>query len=253
MNKVKPLADAVAVVMSILWRRAASVRLRSQPQRARRSVVVVGILLAASLQAQESPPKILQIYRDRLKPGEEATYRKIHEEAARICADLRFPHPHLAIEPLSGPKEVWWLNAFESEGDKQRVTAEFMSNRAVAAALDGISKRTAKVTDDPVNTFANYKPELSRGPKWKLSGARFVVVAVTRGEPKLDGSVFEDPDGTRFILRPTVTRQEADVIATAAGPGTIVFAVRPYWGMPAKEWIAADLEFWKSNPMATAK
>ena len=31
---------------------------------------------------------------------------------------------------------------------------------------------------------------------------------------------------------------------------TTVLAVRPYLGMPAKDWIAADPEFWKPNPMA---
>jgi hypothetical protein len=79
------------------------------------------------------------------------------------------------------------------------------------------------------------------------------VVTVTRGEALPEGSVFETPDGARFIFRALVAHDEAIKVAQAAGPEATVFAVRPYWGTPAKEWIAADPEFWKSNPLAGKK
>jgi len=101
-----------------------------------RITVAIGILLAVPLMAQERPSQILQIYRDSLKGGSEATYKAIEEDAARICADLKCPHPHLAIESLTGPKEVWWLNAFASEAEKQRVVSDYANNRPLMAALD---------------------------------------------------------------------------------------------------------------------
>ena len=52
---------------------------------------------------------ILQIYREPLKPGSEDAYRAIEEDTARVCANLKCPHPHLAMESLTGPREVWWL------------------------------------------------------------------------------------------------------------------------------------------------
>ncbi len=195
---------------------------------------------------------ILQIYRDHLKAGTEAKFRIVEEDAARICAELKFPHGHLAIESLTGPKEVWWLNAFESEAEQHQVAKDYTSNRALVETLDHIAKRKEELTT-PVNTYATYRADLSRGVPWTPAGARCFVVTVTQGAPRAEGPVFEATDGTRFVMRPAPTRQEADAAATAAGPGTTVFAVRPYWGMPAKEWIAADPEFWKSNPMARAK
>jgi hypothetical protein len=41
--------------------------------------------------------------------------------------------------------------------------------------------------------------------------------------------------------------------AAAVDPGAIVFAVRPWWGHPAGERVAADPEFWKANPTASSK
>jgi len=119
--------------------------------------------LAVILVAPERPPVILQIYREPLKPGRDAVYRAIEEETARVCATLECPHPHLAIESLTGA------------------------------------------------------------------------------------------DGARAIFRQAATRDEESLLAEAGGPETTLFAVRPYWGMPATEWIAADPEFWKVNPLAGVK
>jgi len=203
--------------------------------------------------AQERPPTILQIYRDTVKPGREAAFKAVEEDAARICAELRFPHSHLAIESLSGPTEVWWLNAFESEEDRQRVADDYGKNPALKAALEGITRRKEGLTEAPVNVYASHRADLSRGASWRVAGARFFVVTISAGDSRMEGAVFEAPDGTRFVFRPFATRPQADAVAAAAGPDTRVFAVRPCWGMPAPEWIAADPVFWKANPMARVR
>jgi hypothetical protein len=202
--------------------------------------------------AQERPPTILQIYRDFVKRGREAAYRTVEEDAARICAELKFPHSHLAIQSLRGPKEVWWLNGFASEAEQRQVTADYTRNPPLVAALEGITRRKEGLTEAPVNIYASYRAALSRGASWKVAGARFFVVTIAAGDPRAPGSVFDAPDGTRFVFRPYAARREADAAAPAAGPGTRVFAVRPYWGMPAQAWVAADPAFWKSNPVARA-
>ena len=193
----------------------------------------------------DSPPAILQIHRDTLKPGCAAAFTSIEVDAARFCADLKAPHPHLAIEALTGQGEIWWLNGFESEAEKQRVYDAYANNRPLMAALAGIGKRRQDVIATDVDIFASYRADLSRGAPWTIAGARFFVVTVTKDDDRIEGSVFEAPDGTRFVFNAARTRDEAEALAANAHPQTTVFAVRPYWGLPAKEWIAADPEFWK--------
>lgn len=201
--------------------------------------------------AQERPPTILQIFREPLRPGSEEAYASIEEETARHCAELNCPHPYLGMESLTGSREVWWLNGFESEAEKQRVYDDYANNRALMAALERNSKRKESLTGTPDDVLANYRADLSRGAAWNLAGARFVVVTMTKQDPAMAGVVFEAPDGTRFIMQSVRAQDQADALAAAAGPETWIFAVRPSWGMPASEWIAGDPESWESNPMAS--
>src|SRR2546428_266677 len=119
----------------------------------------------------------------------------VEVDAARFCADLKAPHPHLAIEALTGQGEVWWLNGFESEAEKQRVYDAYANNRPLMAALAGIGKRRQDVIATDVDIFASYRADLSRGAPWTIAGARFFVVTVTKDADRIDGPVFEPPAG----------------------------------------------------------
>jgi len=191
------------------------------------------------------------IYRDRVEPGSELAYRAIEEEAARMCVEFDCPHPHVAMESTSGPKEVWWLNTFASEAERLLKLESYASNLPLMTALENIAKRKEGVAGG-TDALATYRYDLSNGRKWSLSAARFVVGLITERPGLLDAAVFEMAGGQYVVLTPLRTREEAETIA-AQIPTARVFAIRPYWGMAAPEWIAADPEFWKVNPVASAK
>ena len=207
-------------------------------------------LLPRTLVAQEPPPRFLYIYRDSLKRGVDSAYRVIENDGAQICADHRCPNPYLGLESLSGPHEVWWLNAFATSADTLRVAHVYASDRALATALGRIAQRKAALIGTPVQGFAVYRPDLSRGPIWSVAGTRFVVVAVTRDRRPADGSVWMTADSTLYVLRGVHTRREAD--ALRRDTGARVFAVRPNWSMPATAWVAADPAFWRTAPTPRA-
>jgi len=202
--------------------------------------------------SQSAPPRLL-IVRDTLLPGHEATYEAVERDAAGFCASLNCPNVHLAIESLSGPKEVWWLTPFIDEADKQRIIDAYAKNAPLTAALAEITKRREGIVSTSVEVFTTHRADVSRGASWEVSRARFLIVSVTTTASALPGSVYEAADGTRYVVRFAGTREAADALARKAGPGTTVFAIRPYWGMPAQEWIAADREFWKINPTSRPK
>jgi hypothetical protein len=53
-----------------------------------------------------------------------------------------------------------------------------------------------------------------------------------------------------FVLHTAASENEARALAAAAGPDARLLAVQPQWGVPSAEWVAADPDFWRSNPSA---
>lgn len=206
-----------------------------------------GIAFFFLLTMQAGDTQLLYIAREFVKPGAEARYIEIEQDAARICRELHCPHPYLGIESLTGPKQCWWFNGFASAAELNETGEAYKTNQPVAAALAEITRRKADLISTSSELVAHYRRELSRGSPWKVGQGRYLVITVTKATVSSEGTVFEADDGTRFVITPAHTREEADAKRAAAGPDTNVFAVRPDLSMPAEEWRAADPEFWRAN------
>jgi len=198
------------------------------------------------MQAVAMAPPILFIAREPLVAGRENTYRKIEEETARLSAKLGCPHPYLAMESLTGPKEIWWFNGFDSPEDQRRVAEGYERNAPFSAALKKNRDRKAAVTGTVIEVVAKYRPDLTSGVPWILGHGRFVVIVVTKDRPSSPGTVFQAADGAFFLFSPARTRKQANHLA-ASIPGSTVVVVRPSFSFPAKDWVAANPRFWRAN------
>jgi hypothetical protein len=190
---------------------------------------MIGLLLALLMLADEPPPRLLGVYVERVEAGAEVDYGRNEEEIARTCVRLKCPHAYLGLESVGGPKEVWWLNAYTSEADKERVARAWEDNTAATSALKNLSDRKRAWTREPKAFFATYA---GNDPAcWAMAGARYFVIGGA------DGCVFEVPDGTRLVIRPVKTPPA----------GGRVFAIRPTWSHPEDAWVAADPKFWRPS------
>lgn len=202
-------------------------------------IAALALLLAAA------PPPILQLHRERLKPGAEAAYSGIEVEAAGACARLGAPHPYLGLESWNGAREAWWLNAYASDAEVRAVARGYAKNAALSQALAEVGARKKDLVTPLGSTTLRLRPRPGDGG-WRLLGARFFVAAERRASNRrLPGAVFAAPGGTFFVLVPVATRQEAQLAARALGRDARVLAIRPDWSLPAPEWVAADPQFWK--------
>src|SRR5258708_1454539 len=104
--------------------------------------ISIALLLGlAMMQSVPMPSPILLIAREPLVAGRENAYREIEEETARLSARLGCPHPYLAMESLTGPKEIWWFNGFDSPEDQRQVAEAYERN----ALVSGFRKRPGSV------------------------------------------------------------------------------------------------------------
>jgi hypothetical protein len=113
-----------------------------------------------------------------LKPGAEAAYDILEREQARLSAVFGCPHPYLGAESLTGRREVWWFNGYESAAEKQRVADAYATNEALIAALTRNSRMKARLTLPPIEVFASYRKDLSVGVPWEPGHGRFLVITV---------------------------------------------------------------------------
>jgi len=208
--------------------------------------LTLGVLFMASALAPPHPPQILEVAREYLKPDAVPAIHKIEVDAAQICIRLKFPHRYLVIESLTGPKEFWYLNAFDSQADLDEVGRQYEGNKALTSALaENLKRKAPYLAAESTNVFLHYRPELSGGTPWVMGHGRFLVTAWTKGSAAAAGTVFEGPNGKRLVIRAAQTRAEAESMAAAAGESAHVFAVHPELGWPDEKWVAADPEFWR--------
>jgi hypothetical protein len=194
------------------------------------------------------PHALLQIVREPWRPGSDAAFAAIEEERARISVTLGCPHPYLGAESLTGPKEAWWFNGYQSSAERQQVYDAYATNAPLMAAFQHSVAPKAALTLPPIEIFATYRPEWSEGAPWLLGHGRYLVVTVTSRAARRVGTVFEAADGTSVVITAANTRDDADAARNVAGHDTTVLAVRPSWSFPAAVWIAADPEFWRASP-----
>jgi hypothetical protein len=199
------------------------------------------------MNTNEATPQLLLIVRERLRQGSEEAYDRNEKEIAAACAALGCPHPYLALDSLVKPKEVWWLNAFASHDERERVEAAYSHNAALMERLQVLGARKEDFREMLTMTNAAYRPDLSGGIGWRVVGARFFVVSTLPIGAHAVGAVFESSSADRFAFASAPNRGEADNLATQLGPEAIVLAIQPRWSFPAKAWVDADHDFWNAN------
>ena len=193
----------------------------------------------------ELPPSLLLIVREHVTPGHETDYARLETALTTEGLRRRCPHPHIALSSTSGPKVVWWLNAFASPDAMRAAEQAYANDTTLKAALDVLARRKAAIVTTTKTVLAEYDATASAPDAWTMLATRYFVVRFD-APAGYQAAVFVAPDGRRFSFRPAQSRADADRMV-AAEREAIVLAVEPRWSLPAAEWIEADPSFWKAS------
>jgi hypothetical protein len=208
------------------------------------------ILLAGfAVQTQEETPLFLLIVRERVRPGSEEAYDRNELQLAAVCARLKCPHPYLALASAHSPEEVWWLNAFASQEERDGLEAAYARNEPLMAEMRPLGKRKEDLRETLTSIMTSYRRDLSGNAALRIAGARFLVIDSPSYKGATAGAVFESSAGKRFVIASANTRADAEGLAALVGPGATILDVRPRWSFPAEAWIEADPQFWQAAPV----
>src|SRR5262249_40052897 len=137
-----------------------------------------------------------------------------------------------------------------SEEQRLQVTRAYEANRPLMDVLIRNSERKAKRTGHVVDQLWRHRPDLGGTAYADLLGARYAVVSCDEAALDGGGPVFENADGAYFAVQFFGTLAEAQ---QHARHGATLLAVHPSWGLPARDWIDADRDFWSVNPLVVRR
>jgi hypothetical protein len=127
--------------------------------------------------AQESgPPPVLQIGRETIKEGKLAAHEKTEAAFVRAFRKASFPGHYLALSPLSGANEVWFMGAYPSFDASEKWQDE-AEKEPLKSALEEADAADGALRERSNSMWAVYRPQLSYRPeKLDVGKMRFVRV-----------------------------------------------------------------------------
>ena len=189
------------------------------------------LLVATSAAAQNSsPPQVLRIIRQVIKPGAAAEHEKLGASVARGVARAKYPANFLALNSLSGEPETWILESHDSFASVEAAGTFVENTPAVKWWLGQYEAQAGASIAAVRRLLAVYRPDLSyRGDQFEqnLPKMRYMSVVMVRLLPARDGEFAEAVRLVRSAYEKSGSDQPLviyQVVSGAPGPSYLFFA-----------------------------
>jgi len=199
----------------------------------------------------ESPPPLLQIVTERLRPGARDAYGAIEEDLLHACRTLNAPNRYLALVSIDQPTEVWWLNMYGSYDEVDRVAQAYASNTTLMTALHELGAKKSGLTEPPIDVMTSWLGDLSGHEAWQIGELKFAVVRELPAPAASPGAVFQWPDGRACSLIAAPDLEGAKQQAIRLGAGARIFEVEPRWSLPKDAWVWRNPTLWSPATPST--
>jgi hypothetical protein len=138
-----------------------------------------------------SPPKVLQIFVESVKPGKGAAHEKVETGWPAAYRKAKWPSHYLAMTSLSGPAEAWYVGVYESFAALETDQRNVEKAPALARELERLSQVDGELLTGTRNVLAHYRPDLSYRPDFDIAPMRYFGVTIITVNPGYD-SAFSD-------------------------------------------------------------
>ena len=144
-----------------------------------------------------TPPTILQIEREELRPGKGAAHAVNEKAWAAAYVKAQSPVQWLGMTTVSGPAEAWFLTGLDSFAALEKNDLSTDANPALGAERDRVAAIDGELLSRTSTIVAQYRPALSYQPTVKLPNMRYMTVDLMRVKA---GRVAEFTDAWRMII-----------------------------------------------------
>ncbi len=209
----------------------------------KKSLLLVLVSLCASCFSQanaqtddmNSPPRVLLIVREEIKPGMMPAHNRHSAGYAGIFGKLKTPNHRIAMIPVAGSEnEVLYVTPGESFANLEMITKETDKkmasvNGTMGAELARLDKEAPDLHSGMRDMLAVFRPELSFKPGVDVAQMRYFAITTVRVRPGQDDNYSEY---VRTLLNVAREKAKAETHIAAfqviAGmPGTTYMFFRP--------------------------
>ena len=196
------------------------------------AVPLAGVLCAglAAAEMPKTPPPVIRIFRETLKPGKQAAHERTESAFVRALTKANFPVHYLGMDAVAGPTESWFIEAHDSfagleKSDRAAEMQPLKGELEQASALDGEYLAVNRTILAVYRKDLSYRPETAM--EW-MPKARYVSVGLPRMKPNHEKklaeavSVMISADEKAEVEQPVLVYQ-----AIAGMPGGTYLVVKP--------------------------
>ena len=153
----------------------------------RLSLALGPLMLLFSLQqvlaqppASASPPKVLRIFREEVKPGKAAAHEKVEVGWPQAFAKANYPVHYVAMTSMSGSNEAWFLEGNDSFASIEKAEQVVEKNTALRTELEKLGERDGELLSGMRTLITTYREDLSYRPGTSLPQMRYMSVTTYR-------------------------------------------------------------------------
>lgn len=146
---------------------------------------------AQEANSSESPPKVLQIFVESVKPGQSAAHEKIETGWPQAFRKAKWPTHYLAVTSMSGPGEAWYMTGHASYAAMEADNRNVEKTPALSKELERLSAVDGELLSGTRGILATYRPDLSYRPDISLARMRYYALTIITLKPGYDSAFAE--------------------------------------------------------------
>jgi hypothetical protein len=152
---------------------------------------VPAVAAAQEAAPSKSPPKVLQIFVESVKPGKSAAHEKVEIGWPAAFRKAKWPTHYLAVTSMSGPGEAWYITGHESYAAIETDNRNVEQTPALSKELERLSQVDGELLSGTRGLLATYRPDLSYRPDIDIAQMRYFALTIITLKPGYD-SAFAD-------------------------------------------------------------
>ena len=143
--------------------------------------------LGVAAQDMTTPPKVLSIYREFVKPGKSGMpHEKAESAFVQAMTRAKWPTHYLTVTSLSGKPRALFLTRYDSFEAWEKDALATQKNEALSAALDRAAVADGDLLSDADASALLYKEEYSLRPQVDIPHMRYFEISLYRVRPGHD-------------------------------------------------------------------